>query len=497
VREIRLTGNTAISTQELVSVTALYTNRELTAEDLEALRLALTSYYINQGYLTSGALIPDQMATDGVITVRIVEGELSHIEVTGNTGLRARYIHDRVALDAGLPVNLQALQQRLHLLQQDPLIQRLNAELRPGPRLGESSLHVRVDERRPYSLWVGFNNYQSPTVGAERGLVSLAHQNLTGYGDSVSVTYGGSEGVNPQLGAYYTFPLTARDTTFSLEYRKNDFTAVEEPFDPLDIDSRSEIYGFTVRHPVYRTPHQEFAFALTGEHLESKQFIFGGTPFSFSPGVENGKAKVTALRWALEWIDRSPTQVITARSRFSVGVDVWDATINRSSLPDGQFFAWLGQFQWAQRWGARSIQTLFRMDLQLASDPLLPLEQIAVGGRFSVRGYRENRLVRDNAFVASLEAGIPVISNHPWADIVQLVPFADFGTAWNTTVATPSPRTLASIGMGLRWAVTIPRPISWTPQLEVYWGLPLRHATTSGGDLQDMGIHLQFAVAAF
>ena len=136
--------------------------------------------------------------------------------------------------------------------------------------------------------------------------MSLAHQNLTGYGDSLSVTYGGSEGVNPQLDAYYTFPLTARDTIVSLEYRKNDFTAVEEPFDRLDIESRSDI-TVTLRHPVYRTPNQEIAFALTGEHLESKQFLLG-MPFPFSPGVENGKAKVTALRWALEWTDRSPTR---------------------------------------------------------------------------------------------------------------------------------------------------------------------------------------------
>jgi hemolysin activation/secretion protein len=235
---------------------------------------------------------------------------------------------------------------------------------------------------------------------------------------------------------------------------------------------------------------------LTGEHLESKQFLLG-TPFSFSPGVENGKAKVTALRWAMEWIDRSPTRVIAARSRFSLGLDIWDATTNRTSLPDGRFFSWLGQFQWAQRWGARNIQTLMRMDLQLANEPLLPLEQIAVGGRFSVRGYRENRLVRDNAFVGSLETGIPVISNQWWADTIQLVPFFDFGTAWNTTIPTPSPRTLASVGVGLRWAMTILQPIPLTPQFEIYWGLPLRHATTSGGDLQDLGLHLQFAIAAF
>jgi len=85
VREIRLTGNTAISAQELAAVTAPYVNRDLTSEDIESLRLALTHYYINQGYINSGAIIPDQTMADGVVTLRIIEGELSQIEVTGNT----------------------------------------------------------------------------------------------------------------------------------------------------------------------------------------------------------------------------------------------------------------------------------------------------------------------------------------------------------------------------------------------------------------------------
>ncbi len=202
-------------------------NRDLTSEDLESLRLALTHYYIKKGYINSGAIIPDQGVTDGVVTLNIIEGELSQIEVTGNSRLRASYIQNRLALDAGPPVNLNAMQRRLQLLQQDPLIQQLNAELSPGVGPGDSILHVRVDERRPYSVWIGFNNYQSPTVGAERGLIALEHRNLTGYGDRLSVTYAGSEGVNPQLDAQYAFPVTARDTTVSLEYRKNNFTAVE------------------------------------------------------------------------------------------------------------------------------------------------------------------------------------------------------------------------------------------------------------------------------
>ncbi|MEE9534559.1 MAG: ShlB/FhaC/HecB family hemolysin secretion/activation protein, partial [Acidimicrobiia bacterium] len=283
----------------------------------------------------------------------------------------------------------------------------------------------------------------------------------------------------------------------NLHYEKEDFRVVEEPFEPLDIEGDSEIYGFTLRHPFYRTLDQEFAVALTGEIVSSETSLLG-RPFSFNPGAQNGESDITALRFGLEWVRRSQTQVFAARSRFSVGIDALGATVNDDpSVPDGQFFAWLGQFQWARRWGVWGIETLFRTTLQLANDPLFPLEQIEVGGRYTVRGYRENQLVRDNAFLASLETRIPVIRDKPWADFVQIVPFVDFGQAWNTKTPTPDPQNLASIGLGLRWAVTLTSPFSLRPEFELYWGYPLVDVETVGGDLQDSGIHLQFVVALF
>jgi DhnA family fructose-bisphosphate aldolase class Ia len=38
--------------------------------------------------------------------------------------------------------------------------------------------------------------------------------------------------------------------------------------------------------------------------------------------------------------------VITARSNFSLGVGAFGATINSGSVSDGQYLAWLGQFEW-------------------------------------------------------------------------------------------------------------------------------------------------------
>jgi hemolysin activation/secretion protein len=239
----------------------------------------------------------------------------------------------------------------------------------------------------------------------------------------------------------------------------------------------------------------------------------GGEAFTIAPGTVDGKSVVTALRLAFEWADRTPDQVLAARMRFSIGVDALGATTHDSrlsgeeaveerlpgpdALPDGRFVAWLGQVQWARRLGGWGIETIARLDVQLSTEPLLALEQLAVGGRFSVRGYRENQLVRDNGVIASLEARLPLIRNRPWADMVQLAPFVDVGSAWNTRPLTSVPTTIYSVGVGLRWALTFTSPVPWRSELEVYWGYPLQDVDTPGGDLQDLGLHFQLVVAAF
>ena len=492
---IHVTGNTAFSDADLATATAPYTNRTLTTEDLERLRLELTLLYVNKGYITSGAIIPDQDVTNGVINIQIIEGRLSKIDVEGHNWFRAGYLRDRVGRGAQTPLRMEPLQERLQLLQQDPRIERINAELRPGDKQGDSILHVKVKEASPWKAWLDFNNYQTPVVGAERGLATIAHQNITGNGDAFSFTYGRSRGVNPTIDTSYSLPLNRYDTTFIASYRRNDFLVVAAPFRSLDLNAESEIIGFTLRQPLYRTLTDEFAVAVTGEHLSNKVtsvFDLPGVPSLFIPGSSNtGVSTVSALRFIQEYVHRTSTSVIAARSRFSVGLDVLSATNNPDTLPDGQFFSWLGQVQAVRRfddwWG---MQLLGQMSLQLANDRLFPLEQIPVGGRFSVRGYRENTLIRDNAFLASIESRFPLISYDTGEPLLQFAQFVDLGRAWTAKGVTPDPQTLASVGLGLRWSI-LPRDRA---RFELYWGLPLNHVPHPPGNLQDHGIHLQLVV---
>ncbi|HET9491879.1 MAG TPA: ShlB/FhaC/HecB family hemolysin secretion/activation protein [Methylomirabilota bacterium] len=500
VREIRVVGSTVFTAEDLSKVVAPYEGRELAVEDFEEARLALTRLYVDRGYVNSGAILPDQTVSDGVVTIQIIEGELSRIEVTDNRWFRESHLRRRVEPGARTPLNVNELRHQLQLLQQDPRIKRIDSELKPGLRLGESVLALRVEEVRPYRLLLDVNNYHNPAVGEIGGSITLQHQNLTGHGDVLSLGYGRTEGVNPQLDFRYSIPLTARDTTFGFQYRKNDFVIVTETFQDLDITSESEIFGFTLRHPVYRTIRQEFGLELTGERLSNTTFVLGER-FSLFPGAEDGEMIVTALRISADWLYRTRKFVLAARSRFSLGVDALGATIHNSSQgPDGRYFAWLGQFQWVQRLPFWDSQLIFRADIQRADDALLALEQAAVGGRYSVRGYREVTALRDSTVIASLESRVPLISQRRWADYIEIAPFVDFADATNVKSANGDDDIrLASIGMGLRWAVTTPGPgpFRLRPQFEVYWGYRLLERDRQGSELQDHGVHLQLTVAAF
>ncbi len=494
VKKIHIEGSTVFTSEELAKVTAPFENRELSTEDLEELRRALTLLYVNNGYVNSGAIIPDQAVKEGEVTIRIIEGKLTDIKIEGTKHFLPFYLEDRIALDAGPPFNIRPLKERLQILLQDPRIVRLNTELKPGLKPGEAILQARVEEASPFRAWTEFNNYQSPTVGAERGLGTIAVDNVFGIGDQFLFTYGQSKGVNPLIDASYIVPITSRDTTLELQYRLNNFRVVSDPFKQLDITSHTQIFKIAIRHPIYHTLTDEVALSLIGEHLQNQTFL-DGTGFGFVPGTtSNGKSIVSAIRFAQEWIHREPMQVLSFRSRFSVGLDVLDATNNQRGPDDADshFFAWLGQAQWIRQIEPMGIEFLSSLALQIANDSLFPLEQFAVGGRYSVRGYRENQLVRDNAFLFSVESRIPVLPSLFGPSVsVHFAPFIDVGHSWNAEFPTPDPETLASIGAGLRLGFFNRASGS------VYWGQQLNHVDEPppNHNLQNNGLHVQFVMS--
>ena len=265
-------------------------------------------------------------------------------------------------------------------------------------------------------------------------------------------------------------PLNPRNGTLSLSYGTSSSDIIERAFDFLDIESASRYYELTLRQPVAQTPTQEFAFGLTGSRRESNISslldTFGVPPDELSPGADQeGRTRISAVQFFQEWTSRNSREVIAARSQFSLGIGALDATIN-SDPPDSRFFAWQGQAQWV-RLLAPDTLLLIRSNVQLADRALVPIEQFSLGGLESVRGYRQDLLLSDNGAFASAEVRLPILRVSQLDTVLQLTPFVDVGTTWNSGRSAPDPNTLASVGLGLR----LSQSDRFTARLD--WGIPL------------------------
>ena len=143
VREFRIVGNTVLSETALTEATEPYVGRYIFARELQELRQKLTLLYVNAGYVDSGVVIPDQEVEAGVVELRVIEGRLADIRISGLARLAPEYVRKRAELGAGPPLNVNELRDRLQIINQNPLIAQVKGQLVPGDRLGESKTRAR------------------------------------------------------------------------------------------------------------------------------------------------------------------------------------------------------------------------------------------------------------------------------------------------------------------------------------------------------------------
>jgi hemolysin activation/secretion protein len=489
IETIRLEGNRVFSAQDLAPIVAPYEHRDLHAEDLEDLRVALTRHYVDAGYINSGAVIPEQSIAGGVLTVHIVEGTLTAVAIAGAHHYRAGYLEDWFAPRAGAALNMNQLQERMQLALQDGALAQVNAELVPGDEPGQSTLKASVREGPRFAVDFGVANDRPVSVGEIGGTLALSSRNLFGDGEGLSANFGVTDGYT-NYGAQAHVPVFGRRVALFGSFNRDHGSVVESALEELDITSRESSGEAGISVDLVHSMAQALTISTSFTYSRTETFVLG-IPFSFTPGVEDGLSKVAAVRSAVDWTWRAARAVLAARAAIDVGVDAFDSTVHDDDLPDSQFVALKLQAQYVRQL-TDADQVLARMQLQLTPDGLLPAEKIAVGGMQTVRGYRENFLVRDNGGSGSLEyrrtllrLPLPGVSREALDGALAGALFADFGAAHDhERGATTS---ISSAGAGLRWAP------SARCSVQVYKGFPLQHTERLGSGLQDHGVH--FAVA--
>ncbi len=493
VTEFEFTGNTVFSTAELESqVTANLTNKPLNLTQLLQVSNDIAKLYSEAGYTTSGAVIsiPEitQNEGQGIVRIEVIEGTLAEINVTPineSERLKPNYIRSRIAVRVGKPLNIIKLQEALQLLQLEPIIKVVSAQLIDGTKPGTSILNVQYATDKTFKLEALLDNYKSPSVGTfSRGL-AIEESNFLGLADTIRAEYYNTDGSN-NFETSYSIPFNPYNGNVKFSFRTINSKVITPEFEQFNIKSDYQQYKLTIRQPIYQTPETEISLGLTFDRQENSGSI-DGQKFPLSPGANlQGNTEISTVRFFQEWLKRNDKEIIAASSSFNFGInafgvtEAFDKTVN-SHAPNSNYFMWQGQVQYVHLFAPDTL-ILARANLQLSDQTMLPLEKFVLGGFGTIRGYSQNYRLTDNGLIVTVEGRLPILRNPQKDMVLQLIPFLDFGTGWNNSTPVLTPNTLASIGLGLSFKY------SDIINIRLDYGIPLTEVKDSGNTWQENGL---------
>lgn len=490
VTEFQFSGNTVIDNATLLDIVHDHIGKRVSYAALEELRTRITRLYVERGYLNSGAVLVAAAGAEpfpgGIVPVRLIEGHIGKVSIKGEGGLAPSYIKRRLIDDAEI-FNMPVLQQRFQLLLTDPLFEKINSRVLPSDQPGTAILDIEVGRAKPYSMNLYLNNYRAPSIGSDVAGVAGWVRNLTGYGDMLEANLSHSQGTDPvHLG--WNMPLNSLGTTLKLSADQGNSSVVGESLAAVDIQSLSSGYEVGLTQTLVNTLQRKIELGFSYGQRSSQTSLLGEA-FSFTSGEPDGYSKIKVAHFTQEWTERWATQALALRSVFAFGRNNIDSGDAEGQVPDQHYRIWTGQLQYVKNLARDGTQIVVRGSVQYTPDNLIPLERFSVGGIATVRGYRENALVRDRAYVLNAEYHYPLLlpgqeSGHK----IMLVALSDVARANNKGEVAQN---LASAGIGLNWQWR-----DWTADL--VWARRLTSLPgQNSGNLQDHGLHLQLSYHLF
>ena len=480
-------GSTIITKTEFDEVLQRYLGKELYVEDLLDLTNDITQLYVAKGYINSGAILPEQDLASGIIQIDIVEGELSTIEIVESGRISESRIRSLINSEVGHPLNITDLQKAFSKIELEPTIDHIKGQLVPGDQPGESFLKLSVFETDAFNMMLAVNNYAPPSVGDSQVQFRLNHMNLLGFGDDFHIGLNKTEG-DESGSIFYRFPVSVLRNSMALYYSTGDTVVVEEPFDEIDIKSETDTTGVRFTTKIKDRIRHVLELSVGLEQKTSTTSLLG-VPFDFGQGSVNGESKAAVLELGLQYTYRQAKQAFVAKVLYRRGLDALGATILPTG-PDSEFQLYILQFEYVRRLAKKNWLWNTTVYLQSTSDSLQAFERYALGGYDSVRGYRENQVLKDNAYEVRTEVEIPLILSSRINERLSLsiVPFVDVGRGWDAKSRRNENRSqfLSSVGLGLRLA-------AGGFHLNLDWAVRLSSTKKQGHELQDDGVHLGFS----
>lgn len=455
LKEITLSGNTNIPSEEFEPYVLTYLNQEVSLNDLKELARKIKQHYRSQGFIAAYVYLPPQDVTSGSVEMIVIEGTVGEIHIEGNKWYSTRVINRMLNLTAKNVLYYRDLRGALSFLNKNRDID-AKAVLKPGAEPKTTDVVISIKDKFPVHLSADINNLGTTNTGKHRLGFSVSHNNLFGQMDQLTSRFQFGKGIWA-IGADYNIPINRHRTRvgFSFSHASVD---VGGDFKALDVEGRATTYGVYILQPIIYGGAIESTLNLGFDWKSVENKVLGEV---------SGQDELRILNIGIntEMTDRwgrtlSPHSLHFGFDTFLGASSKVDGGSSRA-LTGGQFFIYRGSLIRYQRL-PKDMVLAIRGVAQLSPDRLPPIEQLRLGGAFGVRGYQEGEYLADNGAFVTNEVLVPTYffpaewklpyAQKPLRQQLQGVAFFDFGGGGvrHELAGETDSRFLAGAGGGLR-----------------------------------------------
>ncbi len=395
IRHITLQGATLMAADRQADLLRPYEGQCLGTSQLHELLKGITQFYIDRGYVTSRAYLPQQDLASGELQVLVVEGRLEGLDASAIASPREMAM--AFPGHAGEVLNLRELEQmvdQLNRLQSRPA----QMELVPGSQVGGSRVHLQGEPGKPWQANLNRHNDGQTSTGEQQWGAGLVWDSPLGLADQLSLRGGGDtvsdhwkHSANQSVGYNVPYGWWSLNYSYSQSYYR---TRSEGAGFTFGSDGDSKTHSLRAERVLYRDDVSKTAANFGISHLQTRNYLNNNlidvssqrlteSQVGFNHGRRIGNAFVNLdLGWqqgtgafdAQGDGDPHHNQPVARYNKYSLTASylqpftLWDESFSVDSLVNGQ----------------------------RSEDVLFSPQRISLGGLSSVRGFKDQSLSGDS-----------------------------------------------------------------------------------------------------
>ena len=464
LKEIRLTGNTAFSNQELAELYQPLLGKEISLLDIYKIRDAITQKYGNAGFGLSKAIVPNQhIQSQGIVTINIIEGFVDEIIIEGATDAQQSYLaYAAEQIKAERPLNAKTLERYL-LLANDRFAIKVTATMKPSEKTpAASTLILKVETAPKIEGGTGIDNRGTKTVGPWQINSHAAVNGLFGRASQTTLQHVTTPDVRElqYIAVSHTELLSPEGTTLNFTWSGTKSQPNSAALHAINYQGSTADWALKIAHPFIRTRQENLTTYLkyqarnaAGKSLnkftmnDNIRTVRVGVNYDFADAYAGINQVLFEYSFGIDGLGSS-NYYSDLKSRANGKPDYKKLLIQLSRRQElGYFSPLLSQF---------SLNAA--MMGQYSGNGLLSSEQCGVGGGQFGRAYDYSELLGDSCIAGSIE-----LAYRP--DFMQIEPikysqfytFYDGGMTNNTkplNINDARTKTLMSTGVGFRFGLT-------------------------------------------